>query len=196
VTAPRFVDCKCGHSKDHHEMPALAPQCVAGGCNCLSYRPATAPEKSKPPAATVSPIRPVPSAPSEEPEVNDEQPAAIDDLVHDGKRSSSQRTVKLAEKVAALVDELTGRLAGEREEAAAAKEREAATAAARAEIAELEAKLAEAKALLRGTPKAKPTPTAKQTGEYPCPDCPKVLTTPQGLGAHRAKAHGYRRETA
>lgn len=178
-------------------MPAFAPQCVAGGCNCLTYRPATAPEKPPTPAATVSPIRSVPSAPSEEPEVNDQQPASVEDVVREGKASSSQRTVKLAEKVAALVDELTGRLASEREDAAAAKAREEATASARAEIAQLEAKLAEAKALLRGTPKAKP---ANQGFEvhvpYTCPDCPKVLTTPQGLGAHRAKAHGYRRATA
>lgn len=31
-------------------------------------------------------------------------------------------------------------------------------------------------------------------GKYDCPDCDRVFDTPQGLGAHRARIHGYRRD--
>ncbi len=34
-----------------------------------------------------------------------------------------------------------------------------------------------------------PPPAPKK---YPCPDCDRVFDKPQGLGAHRSRAHGYR----
>jgi hypothetical protein len=35
-----------------------------------------------------------------------------------------------------------------------------------------------------------PAPAPKT---YPCPDCDRVFDKPQGLGAHRFRAHGYRK---
>lgn len=29
-------------------------------------------------------------------------------------------------------------------------------------------------------------------GKYVCPDCGREFTSPQGVGSHRARAHGYR----
>lgn len=56
-------------------------------------------------------------------------------------------------------------------------------------IAELKAEIAR----LEGKPAKAPTATAgAPVATFPCPDCGFSSVAPQGLGAHRAKAHGYR----
>jgi hypothetical protein len=42
---------------------------------------------------------------------------------------------------------------------------------------------------LRPPPDDHPKPTP---GDHVCPDCPRTFAAAQGLGAHRARAHGYR----
>jgi uncharacterized C2H2 Zn-finger protein len=34
--------------------------------------------------------------------------------------------------------------------------------------------------------------TDDDAGTLPCPECGKTFATPQGLGAHRSRSHGYR----
>lgn len=38
--------------------------------------------------------------------------------------------------------------------------------------------------------------TRTEPGAYPCPTCPRTFDTPQGVGPHRRKAHGYRKGDA
>lgn len=59
-----------------------------------------------------------------------------------------------------------------------------------AEKQRLEAQLRRVKAQISGDRTT--VGTTLPQGEHPCPDCDKILTTPQGLGAHRSRAHGYR----
>lgn len=59
-----------------------------------------------------------------------------------------------------------------------------------AEKQRLEAQLRRVKAQISGGRTT--AGTTLPQGEHPCPDCDKILTTPQGLGAHRSRAHGYR----
>lgn len=37
---------------------------------------------------------------------------------------------------------------------------------------------------------------AREGGPYPCPDCDREFATPQGRGAHRSRAHGYRTDSS
>ncbi len=75
-------------------------------------------------------------------------------------------------------------------------------AQARAEIETLEAQLAAAKAKLRAAGKGeapapvKAAPSTQDTARYGCPDCDKMFDSPQGRGAHRNKAHGFRRHAS
>ncbi len=41
------------------------------------------------------------------------------------------------------------------------------------------------------TPLAPEPPPADPV--YPCPDCDRTFASPQGLGAHRSRSHGYRK---
>lgn len=120
MTAPRFTNCRCGHPKLSHELD-LAPQCIAEGCTCLSYRPQTAPDRLNTLTVAAEPVR------------------TADALIAEGRKAYSKRTVNLAQKIAGLLRDLSAQLDAERE-----------TAAARREIETLERKLAEAKARLRG----------------------------------------------
>jgi hypothetical protein len=38
------------------------------------------------------------------------------------------------------------------------------------------------------------SPAEEPVAEYECPDCARSFTTPQGLGAHRSRVHGYRKQ--
>lgn len=158
MTAPRFVDCRCGHPKFTHETEGFAPQCTTPRCECLSYRPGFTPTA----AATLAAVQP------------QQRPSNAEQLLTAGKQSYAKRTVALAEKIQALLDDMWARLQDEH-----------ATTAARREVEELEAKLAEAKARLRG----ERTATAATAPTVECPDCGKTVK-PTGLGIHRAKAHG------
>lgn len=240
MTAPRYKDCRCGHSRADH-AGELSPQCEHKGCICIHYRPIPAPAAR--PAVVASPFRPptpdpeiavsrqweaeatghapdlgddpdgdiegydgpITPAPEPKPEPEPEpavrgekyKPRDLEQLLREGKTSPFKRTVQLAEKIAVQLVDLRGRLSDEREHAAELRAQQEAEAEARKEIAELERKLAEAKAKLRGKhPAAAPTSTPaspQPKGEYVCPECGDVKDTPQGRGAHRAKKHGYRR---
>jgi hypothetical protein len=141
VTAPRFADCRCGHTKLNHDP--LAPQCSASGCTCLSYRPSVA----EPAAAPTTPpgLRAVPSTRTAAPSA-----PLIEQLISAGKRSTTQRTVKLAEKIDAELADLRTRVNDEREAVEAKRAADAEREAARVEVARLEEQLAAAKAKLRG----------------------------------------------
>jgi hypothetical protein len=168
--------CKCTHPADDHRREGLAPQCVAPNCTCLNYRPVDG-------SATPTPQRPsavgAPSAGTGAP--------TIEQLINQGRRSDSKRLANLAGKIADLVDRLRVEV-----------RRESEMAAAQQEIAALERKLAEAKAKLRKPISDKPAtaplnPGTASTGAHACPDCDRTFSNRQGLGAHRAHAHGYRR---
>jgi hypothetical protein len=165
MTAARFAPCRCGHS--HAEHQALAPQCSAGHCTCLRYQPATAVEASGPTA---------------------------EQLLGAGNRSHAKRTVALAGKITGLLTDLRARLIDERAGAEARAVMERAHAETRKQIADLEAQLAAAKAMLRGrTPPAatRSTRVVAAGDLLPCrrPDCGRSFDTPQGRAAHERRAH-------
>ncbi len=166
---PNCANPACGHSKEAHEVAGLEPQCTASGCVCVFYREP----------------RPVPAPPRV---VTTGAPPTVEQLIDAGRRSENKRISALADKVAGSAAELRALLREEQ-----------ATAEIRREIADLEQKLATAKAKLRGTAKpvkasvkaaAAPAPAAAE--KVKCPSCNDEVSA-RGLGPHRAKKHGYRR---
>lgn len=222
MSAPRYVVCRCGHTKQDHE--ALAPQCSATRCTCLRYVPSSAPERPAPkqPAATatsagtasaghlaptsgaslrnsgtmttlrpnphVRPLAPAPASPAAE-------APSFEQLVAAGRRSSLRRTVTLAEKIAAELEDLRGRLDQERRAAEEKRQRDAERAAALAEIAKLEKQLAAAKERLKSRRHELGLGGGERAGVggHSCPDCPEVFETAQRLGVHRRWKHNYRK---
>jgi hypothetical protein len=148
---------------------ALAPQCAFAGCTCLRYTPVT--------AGTVNGAPSAPTGPT------------AGELIAAGKRSGSKRTVALAEKIHGLVLDLRGRLAEDRlrSEAKLAKERE--KDGVRREVADLEVKLAAARAKLHGrtVPDDAPSPRAAS----PCsrPGCDRTFASGQARAMHERRAH-------
>jgi hypothetical protein len=107
----------------------------------------------------------------------------VEQLIAAGLRSDSKRIAALAGKIDDLV-------AGLREQI----RHETDVAAAREEIAALEAKLVKARQKIARPRKPRRTaPEQPTNGTHVCPDCLQSFTTPQGRGAHRAHAHGFRR---
>jgi hypothetical protein len=104
---------------------------------------------------------------------------SIDQLIAAGRLSTNKRIAALAAELDRRANRLRVLLDEQR-----------INADMHREIARLERELAAAKARLRGTP-AHPQPPA--TSEHACPDCIQTFATLQGLGAHRARKHGYRR---
>lgn len=210
----RFAPCRCSHSKEQHE--ALAPQCAAPACTCLSYRPNLDPAASTVLTTAPAGLRTVPARPPLQAVPANHQPTPptnVSSVVAAGKRSDSKRIQALAAKVENLYDELLERLRAEREAVEERRRAEQAKAdakrladqareTARREVAELEAKLKAAKQRLRstpakgfkdgGTPPVPKKPAAERTGTAVCPDCGKDGLS--NLGAHRSRAHGYRAE--
>jgi uncharacterized membrane protein YccC len=149
-------DCRCGHSQIQHE--SLAPQCSAPRCECLRYQP----------AGRVLDIRStVPPAQQ-----------TIEQTLAAAARSPFKRTTALAKRIAAEIEDLRDRLAGE-----------ARSAQTLAEIARLEKQLAAAKARLKGA-QSTGQPAA---GTVDCPDCGRTFTGAHGLAVHQARTH---RDTA
>jgi hypothetical protein len=185
VTAPRFAGCRCGHSKEAHSVPSMAPQCTAQKCACLAYRPDVA---TVPPRPMTTPTVPAPPTVTLVPEPTDGP--TLEQVLQAGKRSDLKRTVALAEKVADLLADLRGRLADERRAAEAQRKADAEREAAGAEVARLEAALRVAKAKLRGAPAQAATSTAG-TGRS-TQDCPTCGLPFSNLGVHRAKKHGHK----
>lgn len=192
MSAPRFVDCRCSHTHGQHAGD-LAPQCHAPACNCLQYRPNTGTAAASPRIETTHGVsaRPTPPALKAIVQAVDDAPPApaepvgsVDELLAKAKESDLKPIVRLAERIEALADDLRERVADE-----------AASDAVKAHIAKLTKQLADAKAKLRkvGAGKTKPAATP---GKHACPDCPETFGTPQGLGAHRAGKHGYRKADA
>lgn len=185
MTEPRFRDCKCGHPKLSHELD-LAPQCIAENCTCLGYRPDVLPQPqpsrlAHTPPANVTPMR-----------------STLDALIREGKASDRANTRKLAERVESLAGDLSSRLDADREAAEERRRAQAAKEAVAREVAELEAKLAAAKAKLRGRPvlaaKGKPGPKADAPADGICPDCGQGGL--RNVGVHRANKHGWRKDGA
>lgn len=186
----RFVLCHCGHDKAAHTNPKAMPACVM--CDCPGYRPVTAPDPLD--------------------EKNAPAVSKIGLLLQAGKNSEYKRTVALATKIEGLLVTLSASVEAETE---AREEREAElarTREARQRVARLEAELREAREALGSNTKRKPrtvmagpvaTPSRTATeyartpdGGYICPECGDTKGSPQGIGAHRARKHGYRKDAS
>jgi hypothetical protein len=184
-------DCRCGHSHEQHA--ALSPQCSAARCECLRYQPA---QHVVPAVSAPIGVQLVHAAPAKPPTPTSSGPT-IDQILAAGRRSQFKRTVALAEKIAAELRDLRGRLVEERAIAEADRAQAEARAKALAEIAELEKKLAAAKAKLKDTRHAAGLPGGERTaGAGACPDCGELFDTAQRLGVHRRWKHDYRKNTA
>ncbi|SOD72756.1 hypothetical protein SAMN05892883_2101 [Jatrophihabitans sp. GAS493] len=206
MTAPRRVDCTCGHPSIEHAHGGLRI-CLhtdaqdRANCDCNEYdpdvpapKPTTAPPALKAVASPVAP-KPVNPFPQEFGPATVAAPAAgpsADAILEEAATSDSKRIVNLGERIRHDLDVLNNRLREDREGAQARR-------AARAEIAELEAALKIAKAKLRGgsatpaTPSAapqQPTPI-KAAGEHPCQyeGCDRVFDTAQGRAGHQRFVH-------
>jgi DNA repair exonuclease SbcCD ATPase subunit len=171
TTAPADMPtCLCGHSHAEHEP--LAPQCSAARCECIRYRP----NRTPPRVLTVAPapIREVATT------------ITIEDLLTIGRRSDHKRIAALAEKITAELEDLRRRVADAAAAEDAKRAADAQRAKALAEIAELEAKLAAAKARLKP---GKPTTAESSFTERPghpgieCPVCGRTFKT---LNRHAA----------
>lgn len=177
---PAAVACRCGHSYADHDGE-LAPQCHASGCQCIRYRPepSAAPPAALPLAA-VGPARPVPAP-------------TLGDLLAAAERSSLKRTRSLAARVQLLVNDLRARLDEERIAAEAKRRADEERKRLADEVAVLEAELKAARAKLTGktttSRKAAAATSTEPKAKSPCPDCGHEFVA---VGAHRAKAHGYR----
>jgi hypothetical protein len=216
MTAPRFAGCRCGHSKEAHSVPSMAPQCTAQKCACLQYRPDVArnvqpatPVGLRPPGGTAVPQIPQRSVPIQAesaamPEPTDRDifragnAPTIEQILAAAKRSEFKRTIALAEKIAEQVADLRGRLNDEREAGEEARKEAAVREQARKQIAELERQLAAARAALRGGP-VSPGATRSISGEsVPCTEvgCARVFSRPQGLSRHLRETHGVEKAGA
>lgn len=167
----------CGHGPADHE--ALSPQCSAARCTCLKYRP------TAPPAAPAAVLQ---FAPTPTPGPGSPAAPSIDDLIRACARSEYKRTQALGVKLAQTAEKARAALRTELEAAEAKAARSAAVAAARAEVKRLEKALAEAKAKAV----AAGAPGGARGGPIPCPTCDREFASPQALGAHRSRLHGYR----
>jgi septal ring factor EnvC (AmiA/AmiB activator) len=173
TTAPDDMPaCLCGHSHAEHE--SLAPQCSAARCECIRYRP----NRTTPRVLTIATAA-----------TTDELAKKIstDDLLTIGRRSDHKRIAALAEKITGELADLRNRVA----DAAAAEDAKRAADAQRvkalAEIADLETKLAAAKARLKPPkpPAAAERPFTEQLGRpgLQCPVCGRTFKT---LNRHAA----------
>lgn len=178
MTAARHLDCRCSHSKEDHDREGFAPQCTATACTCLAYRPAVHQREASP-----TPIRAA---------VAEADPSA-DQIIAAGITSDSKRTKALAEKVCGLLVDLSARLADEKRHAEKVRKDRAEREQAQKEVERLARELAEAKARAKGKPVAHNVQRAARAvqGDGVCPQCGKSGLT--NVGAHRMKAHGYRR---
>jgi len=171
MTEPRHVDCMCGHPYEGHQ-----PHCVLN-CGCRTYRPNT---------ATAARVAQRPLNPAEPPR------ASVEQLIAQGRRLPS--TERLANRIVADLDRLRSRvveaLAADRARQAKEQDRRDALA----EVERLKTALSAARARARGerTPPSQKS-TVAAIGTFPCPDCDRTFPTGQGVGPHRAKAHGYRK---
>lgn len=182
----------CGHSAGDHE--ALAPQCSAQRCTCLRYRPAGV-------AAVPAPVAPIPAslstpavrraistpAASAPAAVAGVAPDALLALVRACQRSELKRTQALGVKLAALVEQVTVALRGEREAVEAKAKQAEEQATARAEVARLTKQLAAAKAKLRGSAAAGVDEAA---GHLACGHCGDLFASAQGRSTHITRKHG------
>lgn len=181
--------CKCGHTKVSHPE-SHDEACKV--CDCPEFIPAGLNVDSPTlgsPSAPVSPLVPLTTTAPPVTIVAAAAAPTVDQLIAAAKRSKMKRTVGLAEKIETLAADLRARLAEERKASEEERRREAAAEATRAEIAELERKLAAARAKLPARIKHRgeelsAAPTA-------CPDC-EFTGSPVAVGVHRARKHGYR----
>jgi hypothetical protein len=137
-------------------------------------------------------------------------------LIEAGKTSPVSRTVQLAEQLEARIQQLRERLGEEARDTFRAHERAAKQAEFDAAMASLERQMIDLTALRAaweaeiGGPQGKTSiakPAKKTTGKrgdttvrtpgaFPCPEpyCTKLpMDSPQALGSHRARTHGYRK---
>lgn len=126
---------------------------------------------------------------------NEQQPPPqLEQLAAAAARSGSRRTQRLGEKLTELAAELRTALAEERRAAEAEQQRQRALEQLRQEVDELEARLAEKRAQLRGRPARTSTPAAavdnraiREWARQQGVECPAVGRVPHGVvEAYRA----------
>ena len=122
---------------------------------------------------------------SERPAVTPQQRTGSDDLLHRASKSDRARTRNLAEKVKALLTDLSERLDAETQEREAEAAERAQKAAAEKRIKELQAEIQR----LRSSTGARVVAEPAVTGGATCPDCGRVCANGTGLSAHRRNAH-------
>jgi hypothetical protein len=188
--------CKCTHTKQAHEVAGLAPQCTAPRCECIGYRPTTAPAAVARPVPAPAGLTTTTTAPVSI-TVTATGPTA-EQLIAAGKRSSLKRVVAMAEKIETELAALAERLRAERQATEAARKRAEEQEAARREIRRLEKQLADAKARLKTTRHELGLPGGERPtdGVNQCPDCPETFDTAQRLGVHRRWKHNYRKPSS
>lgn len=205
----------CNHGKKRHEVPGFGPACAVGECECIEYTEAGGAQTAQRPAAVdtaagapggasagapqsapvavptdvlgntlADALRHADATPDAAP-----VPASIDDLVRRGLASELAPIARLASRIAELAEDLHKRLADE-----------AAADGVKSMISELERKLADARAQLRGIATGKTaaaadgsTPSTTARTQQECPDCGKSFSN---VGAHQYRAHGRRKDGA
>lgn len=166
-----------------HEPRDIAQTPGAGGNHTTAVLVAHGYPSTKAMAANIRALKPLGDLPvtfdnpitAKEPAMTEREIAGkIERLLIDAERHDSPKIVKKAERIRTLIDELE-----------TAIEADKADAERRAKIAKLEAELAALK-----PPRKQRTRSNRLTkGVYPCDGCDRVLDTPQGLSAHRRRAH-------
>jgi hypothetical protein len=206
--------CKCGHMERRHvPSPDTDNWCGAADCDCprfeLGEEVTPAPHRVAAPAAEVPerinvPVQEQPASPHRvvvidgRRELMGQPGPSLADLIAAGRRSSLKRTVTLADRIVEMAQDLAARLRLEQAAAEKAAADHAAAEAARREIADLEARLAAARAKLKGST---PAPDGGGDGSkrryrvqqkpHPClaDGCPTVAKSKAGLESHRRSAH-------
>lgn len=182
MTAAIITLCKCGHAERRHSDEY---GCENDECGCSAFRPddgKTAPVRVVPPPGPAAASQPPRGAAAASPPTG---APSIEQLLAAGKRSPSKRIAALAARVDGQVQALAGALHDERQAAETKRRADVEKEAARREVADLEQRLAAAKAKARRTP-----PATRVPGTGVCPDCGK--TGLSNIGTHRFRAHGIK----
>ena len=164
-----------------HEPRDIAQTPGAGGNHTTAVLVAHGYPSTKAMAANIRALKPLGDLPvtfdtptTKGPAMTTPEPLSIEALLRLGETHDQPRIAKKAERIRALIDDLE-----------TAIEADKADAERRAKITKLEAELAALK-----PPRKQRTRSNRLTkGVYPCDGCDRVLDTPQGLSAHRRRAH-------
>lgn len=166
--------CGCSHNQLSHQVEK-APGCVH--CGCEGFQTIRSGQRPQPVEAGRD----------------------WNALLAEARDIGAPKCASLADRIEAQLEQLRERIAAEHAREAERRRLAAEQQAARARVKQLEGELRDARRKARGVVHAARVAKVvkdEATGHFQCPDCPEWKATPQGLGAHRAKKHGYRRAAA